>query len=97
LLKLKSFEEDEALVMGYTAGKGKHEGAVGALDVKVANGRQFKLGSGLTDADRRQPPPIGSIVTFRYQTRTDSGLPRFPTFVAMRTDVTFPTDNTKFR
>jgi hypothetical protein len=27
--------------------------------------RSFSLGSGLTDALRRVPPPVGSIVTFR--------------------------------
>ena len=31
LLKVKSFEDDEAIVLGYEDGKGKYEGMVGSL------------------------------------------------------------------
>jgi DNA ligase-1 len=31
--------------------------------------RSFDVGSGLTDAQRRAPPPVGSIITFRYARR----------------------------
>jgi DNA ligase-1 len=35
----------------------------------------------LTNALRRDPPPVGSSVTYRYRDLTSSGLPRFATFV----------------
>jgi DNA ligase-1 len=42
------------------------------------------LGSGLSDAQRRDPPPVGAWVTYRYRERTPSGLPRFASFVRVR-------------
>ena len=76
LLKLKPSLDDEATVIAHHAGKGKYEGVLGALEVRTADGRQFLLGSGLSDALRRAPPPIGSVVTFRYRDWTSGGLPR---------------------
>jgi hypothetical protein len=35
----------------------------------------------LTDADRRKPPKIGSIITYRFQEYTLDGVPRFPSYV----------------
>lgn len=86
LLKLKPYMDKEAKVIGYTEGKGKYEGMVGALVVELADGRQFRLGSGLSDQERASPPPIGAFVTFKYQGLTVSGLPRFATFVRVRRD-----------
>jgi len=34
--------------------------------------------SGLSDADRADPPEIRSVVTFRYTELMDNGYPRFP-------------------
>ena len=76
LLKLKPVEDDEAQVIGYSAGKGKYQGEVGALIVSW-NGRIFRIGSGLSDELRRQPPALGAWVTFKYSGFTASGLPRF--------------------
>lgn len=50
------------------------------------NGTRFAVSSGFTDAERSDPPPIGSIITFRFQELTDTGVPRFPTFVRVRGD-----------
>ncbi len=30
---------------------------------------------------RREPPPIGSLVTYRYRDLTPGGLPRFATYL----------------
>jgi DNA ligase 1 len=84
LLKVKPVDDDEATVIGYTAGKGRHKGVVGALQVRLKNGIEFDLGTGLTDADRRDPPAIGSTVTFTYIGLTDDGKPKFAAFVAVR-------------
>jgi BRCT domain type II-containing protein len=92
LLKIKSFTDEEAKVIGYaTEGKGRHKGTTGSLQVVNRAGVKFKVGSGLTDSDRANPPPIGSIITFRYQELSDtSGKPRFPTFVGLAIDKEFP-------
>ncbi len=84
LFKLKPEMDDEAQVIGYQPGKGRHAGLTGALVVRSPDGVKFELGSGLSDAQRRQPPPLGSWVTYRYRDRTPSGLPRFATFVRVR-------------
>jgi DNA ligase 1 len=87
LLKVKRFQDAEARVVGHEAGKGRHKGRVGALVCELANGIGFKIGTGLSDADRATPPAIGDIVTFRYQELTDAGVPRFPAFFRVRNDL----------
>jgi DNA ligase-1 len=84
LLKLKKIQDAEAKVVGYTAGKGKYEGQVGALILALPDGRTFKVGSGLTDALRKNPPPLNTLITYRYRDITKKGLPRFATFLRIR-------------
>lgn len=84
LFKLKLARDGEARVVGYKPGKGKYAGMVGALLVEDERGRRFALGSGLRDADRAAPPPIGSQVTFRYDGLTTKGTPRFPRYLRLR-------------
>ena len=84
LLKLTPFLDAEARVVGHLSGRGKYAGMVGALEVETPDGRRFRIGSGLSDADRRAPPPLGSEVTYRYRELTGGGLPRFPVFVRIR-------------
>lgn len=84
LFKLKPEPDDEALVVGHQPGRGRLAGMTGALLVETPQGQRFALGSGLTDALRREPPPVGSWVTYRYRDRTPKGVPRFATFVRVR-------------
>ena len=86
LLKLKTHEDAEAQVIGYTEGRGKYAGMTGALRVRSADGREFNIGSGLSDALRREPPALGIWITYRYRGLNDSGLPRFATWLRVRTD-----------
>jgi len=86
LRKLKPLPDDEARVVAHVPGKGRLEGKLGALQVELPSGQRFALGSGLSDADRLAPPPIGSLVTYRDRGLTPSGLPRFATFVRHRAD-----------
>lgn len=86
LLKLKPRDDAEATVIDYVAGEGKYRGMVGALVVRDQQGREFRLGSGLTDAQRQTPPAIGSEVTYSYNGLTNTGLPRFARFVRVRPD-----------
>jgi DNA ligase-1 len=87
LLKVKSFKDDEGRVIAHVAGAGRHKGRLGALVVEMANGVRFNVGTGFSDQERRGPPPIGSLVTFRYQELSEAGVPRFPSFVGVRHDV----------
>jgi DNA ligase 1 len=83
LLKLKPLSDAEATVVGYIAGKGKYAGLTGALVVKADNGLRFNLGTGLSDAQRKTPPAIGTKVTYTYRDVTPRGKPRFASFLRM--------------
>ena len=86
LLKVKPLEDAEATVMAHFPGKGKYEGKLGSLRVRTAEGREFSIGSGFTDAQRAAPPPVGTVITYRYRGVTAKGLPRFPSFLRVRRD-----------
>jgi len=86
LLKLKTFEDAEALVVGHVPGRGKYKGMTGALLVQMPGGQRLRLGSGLPDALRREPPPLGTVVTYRFNGTHVSGLPRFARFWRVRAD-----------
>ena len=88
LLKVKTFHDAEAVVVGHQPGKGRHKGRLGALLVALPNGTQFSVGTGFSDAQRERPPAIGTTITFRYQELTDGGVPRFPSFVRERRETT---------
>ena len=84
LLKVKSFRDDEAVVIAHIAGTGRHKGRMGALQVRLADGTEFAIGTGFSDKERDNPPALGSTVIFRYQELTDGGVPQFPSFSALR-------------
>lgn len=87
LLKVKSFLDAEGRVIGHKAGAGRHKGRLGALQVELADGTRVDVGTGFSDAERENPPPIGSIITFRYQELSEAGVPRFPSYIGVREDV----------
>jgi DNA ligase-1 len=88
LLKVKSFRDAEARVVGHQPGSGRHKGRLGALLVELPGGTRFAVGTGFSDAERAAPPPVGAVTTFRYQELSDGGVPRFPSYVGVRIDVT---------
>jgi DNA ligase-1 len=92
LLKIKTFHDAEARVVEHMAGAGRHEGRLGALGVELPNGTRFSVGTGFSDAQRENPPAIGSTITFRYQELSDRGVPRFPSFVRALSDLSQPAD-----
>ena len=66
-------------------------GMLGALKVETAEGLRFRLGAGLSDAERRAPPPLGCWVTYRYNGISGkSGIPRFARFMRIREDMETP-------
>jgi DNA ligase 1 len=87
LLKVKTFHDAEAIVIGHQAGAGRHKGRMGALLVRLPDGADFAIGTGFSDRERENPPGIGATVTFRYQELSDAGVPRFPSWVGVRHDV----------
>lgn len=87
LLKLKPHDDAEARVVAHAPGKGKYTGMLGALVVEHHDGRQFRIGTGFTDAQRADPPPLGSWVTYRYNGLTSTGLPRFARFMRVRDEM----------
>jgi DNA ligase-1 len=89
LLKVKSFRDDEARIVEHLPGEGRHKGRLGALLLELRDGTRFSVGTGFSDAERRSPPAVGSVVTFRYQELSDTGVPRFPSYVGVRDDVDF--------
>jgi len=84
LLKFKPVADDDARVVAHLPGKGRNAGRLGALLLELPNGQRFALGSGFSDAQRANPPPVGSLVTYRYRDRTPKGLPRFASFLRVR-------------
>lgn len=90
LLKLKPYYDAEALVIGHLAGRGKYTGMLGALRVRNEDGLEFSVGTGFTDSQRATPPPIGSVITYKYHGYTNKGLPRFTSFLRVRSDLVEP-------
>lgn len=86
LLKLKSWQDAEATVIEWIAGKGKYTGMMGSLLVEDRQGRRFRIGTGFSDLQRREPPPVGSQLTYKYSGTTSNGLPRFASFLRLRPD-----------
>ena len=84
LLKLKSHQDDEAIVVGYKLGKGKYKGQMGAVLVEWKPGVRFYIGSGFSDELRKSPPPLGSRITFRHNGYTSNDIPKFARFVRVR-------------
>ncbi|MDX2082529.1 MAG: DNA ligase [Rickettsiales bacterium] len=86
LFKLKTFEDAEATVISYVDGKGKYKGKLGALIVENDDKIQFKIGSGFSDEQRKNPPQIGSRITYKFFGKTKNGVPRFASFWRERND-----------
>lgn len=84
LLKLKPAADAEAQVVAHHPGRGKHEGRLGALQVRTPAGVEFLLGTGFSDAERERPPAIGSWVTYTYRGLTSQGVPRFASYLRRR-------------
>jgi len=90
LMKLKQHNDAEAVVIAYIAGKGKYKNKLGSLEVKTPSGLIFKIGTGFTDNQRENPPPIGSTVTYKYIGKTTRGVPRFASFLRIRGPSSIP-------
>jgi DNA ligase-1 len=86
VLKVKNFSDMEGKVIAHNPGNGQLKDMMGSLTLRLENTIEFKLGTGFTIAERRSPPPIGAIVTFKHQGFTQNGIPRFASFLHERKD-----------
>jgi len=77
-------------VLEHLAGAGRHKGRLGALLVELVDGTRFAVGTGIFDAESDTPPPIGAVISFRYQELSEAGVPRFPSYVGIRADAAWP-------
>ena len=86
LMKVKKTHTSEGKAVAWVEGKGKYSGAIGALVLEDSLGRTFKVGTGLTDAQRKLSPFmfIGKMITYSFQETTRKGIPRHPAFVTVR-------------
>ena len=84
LLKLKRYEDAEARVVAHLPGSGKYAGMLGSLLVETEDGLRFRIGTGMSDGQRRNPPAVGAIITFTYHGKTRRGVPRFASFLRVR-------------
>lgn len=80
-LKLKKHSDTECTVIKILPGKGKYQGKMGAVRCRTAEGKELKIGSGFTDAQRALPPKLGSQITFKYYGLTKKGNHRFPIYL----------------
>lgn len=81
LVKFKPLNDAEAVVVAHIEGKGKYQGMLGALVVEMPDGKRFKIGSGLSDQERKSPPAVGDTVTYQFNGLTKNGIPRFARFL----------------
>jgi DNA ligase-1 len=86
ILKVKRFEDAEAIVEGHESGNGRNKERLGALLVRTPDGVKFKIGTGFSDAERKNPPPPGTVITYKFSGKYASGIPRFPVYLRVRAD-----------
>jgi len=80
-------QDTEAVVIEHVPGKGKYQGMLGALRVQAPDGKTFLIGTGFTDEARKNPPPLGTTITYTYRGLTKTGSPRFPSYLRVREDL----------
>jgi DNA ligase 1 len=87
LLKVKKWATAEARVTGYQAGERGCAGMMGALVCRMGrdgSGVEFEIGTGFSNDERRNPPPKGSLVRFRYEELSAGGNPLKPSYRGIR-------------
>lgn len=90
-LKVKFVNEVDAKIVGVEEGKGKLKGMLGALAVRTEEGEEFKVGTGMSNSERKflwskHEGLIGLTVTLRYQ-MDKKIVGRFPSYVRLREEL----------
>lgn len=84
-MKLKLYEDRECKITSYVQGKGKFENLVGSI-ICLDGDVEFKIGSGMSEDFRKNPPKVGTIITYKYFGLNKNKLPKFPVFLRIRSD-----------
>lgn len=84
ILKVKKYQDMEGKVIAITISEKTK--VLKSLGIKLENGIKFNLGIGFSKKQRKNPPKIGSIVTFKYYGFTKYGKPKFASFLHIRED-----------
>ena len=89
LLKVKSFDDTEFKIVGFSDGKGKNVGVVKWTCVLEDGVTTFDCAPTGRTEDRKQMfqeglEHIGKLLKVKHQGRTDEGIPRFPIGIAFR-------------
>lgn len=84
-MKLKLYEDRECKITSYVQGKGKFENLVGSI-ICLDGDVEFKIGSGMSENFRKNPPKVGTIITYKYFGLNKNKLPKFPVFLRIRSD-----------
>ena len=90
--KLKAQNDAECKIIDYTRGKGRLSGKVGAIicesladkNAGIKNGAIFRIGSGMDDKMRENPPKIGTIISYKFSGVTRNGMPKHTRFWRVR-------------
>lgn len=90
VIKVKSFFDEDLVVIGFKEGTGRHAGSLGSILVDF-NGVNVNVGSGFDDEQRKEifnnrSKYLGMIACVKYQEITADGSLRFPTFEHWRLD-----------
>lgn len=88
LQKMKDFQDEEGTIIGGKEGTGKSKGQCVFL-CESDSGKQFYVRCKGTDAEREAQwrnleSHIGQRLTYRFQDKTDDGIPRFPVGISIR-------------
>jgi len=101
MLKYKPSFDSEAVIVDYHMGNGKYDGVLGGFICKPLlnydtysiidpdENHEFSI-SGMDDSIResyKSTHPVGTIITYEYSGKTDSGKPRFPRYLRIREDI----------
>lgn len=83
-LKVKKYQDTECKITQILPGLGQFTGQMGSVECEMMDGKKIKIGSGFNHQQRREPPAMGTLITFKYYGLTEYGKPRFPVFLRVR-------------
>lgn len=86
-LKVKNFHDAECEVVEHHKGEGKYKNSFGSLTCRNDEGILFDIGSGFNENERKNPPSIGSKITYKFQEITKGSKPRFPVYMRIKEEI----------